>query len=78
MRKMRKQPVGPFNPRNFDLEPGDRVFTPHRRGQFIMYDLTTSNGWGRRNAGVLYPRLVKKDGKARIAVRRNDTWYWKV
>lgn len=76
MRKLRKQPVGPRNDWNFELEAGERVF--ERRGESaVMYDLQESTGWNKRTAGELTPRLVKKNGCPRLAVMGDDgIWFW--
>lgn len=76
MRKLRKQPVGSRNDRDFSLEAGDRVF--ERCGEAaVMYDLRESTGWHQRTAGELTPHIVKKNGSPRLAVMGdNGTWYW--
>lgn len=77
MRKLRKQPVAAINCRDFDREPGDRVYEsmPELEGAF-MHDLRGSTGRNKRDAGELTSRVVKKSGKRRLAVFCGDAWYW--
>lgn len=78
MRKMRKQPKGPWNPCNFELEVGDRVFMgkPELEGAYI-YDLRESNGVYKRGVGQLIPFLIKKNKQPRLAQLGDDNiWYW--
>lgn len=77
--RLRKQPVGPYDPWNFSLEDGDRVYQwiDHKKGTAIMLDLYESSGWHKKTAGELSSRVVKKNGKPRRAMRlRDDLWYW--
>ena len=75
---IRKQPVGPLNPRNFSLEAGDRVWQrDYSEGTVVMHDLRESTGRDKAAAGDLTPHVVKKNGKPRRAFRANDgKWYW--
>ena len=81
MRKMRKQPVGGYDPRGWDLEEGGRVF--QARTEFLetevyyMYDLKESTGRNKSACGELTPHLVKKNGEPRIGIRIDTVWYWK-
>lgn len=78
MRKLRKQPVGSFNPLRHDLEHGDRVYQamPDLEGAF-MHDLRISTGRNKSDASELTNHIVKKDGKPRLAVLAEDEqWYW--
>ena len=77
MRKMHKQPTGPYSPWNFDHEEGDRVF--QRLGdtnKAIMFDLFESKGKDKASCGILIERVVMKDGKERVAVCKDGVWYW--
>lgn len=77
MRRMRKQPTGPRNDRDFSAEAGDRVYW-EEGNDTVMFDLRESTGWRKRTAlGELTPHLVKKNGKPRLA-KMNDhgVWYW--
>jgi len=79
MRRMRKQPVAGYNPWNFDLEEGDRVYQamPELGGAWI-YDLRESTGRNKSAVGELTPHLVKKNGRARVGVLGDDgVWYWR-
>ena len=73
-RKMKKQPVARYSPWINELEPGDRVYQPKPEieGAYI-YDLKSSRGRDK-----LTPRLVKKDGKPRVAVMDGSgVWFWR-
>lgn len=77
MRKMRKQPVGPRNDWNFDLEAGDRVYIWTTVGEkAMMDDLVLSTGKDKRAVGELTPRRVSRNGWPRIAVVKDGVWYW--
>lgn len=87
MRKMSKQPDRQYNEWDFDIEVGMRLYRPvysyspeykiaRDRRYCTIYDVEASSGWGKRNAGELYPRLVKKNGLARFAVKKDLVWYW--
>ncbi|MFA5238399.1 MAG: hypothetical protein WC476_01650 [Phycisphaerae bacterium] len=55
-RKDRK--ILPYNERNWDAEPGDIMVMEDGR----VWRLTESTGWGKRAAGELTPREIKKPG----------------
>lgn len=77
MRKMRKQPVGPRNDWNHNLEIGDRVYTWVKYPLLaVMDDLMESNGRNKAALGELTPRRVIKDGEPRIAMLQDGVWYW--
>ncbi len=77
MRRLRKQPIGPRNDRNMDLEAGDRVYSwVNYKSTATMDDLRESTGWGKRNLGELTPRKVTKNGATRVAVLKKGVWYW--
>jgi hypothetical protein len=77
MRRMRKQPVGSANPRNFRLMPGDRVWRQdYTTGEFHMMDLRESRGRDKAAAGELTPVIVKKNGRARVACVWYGLWFW--
>ena len=78
MKKIRKQPVGPFNAWNFSLEHGDRVWRRDAtENTIVMVDLRESSGRNKAAAGDLTPHVVKKSGKPRLAVQGEDgMWYW--
>lgn len=78
MRKIRKQPVCAYNPWNWNLEPGDRVYRvmPELEGAY-MIDLRESTGRNKRDAGELTPHTVTKNGAPRLAVLGDNLqWYW--
>ena len=76
-RRLRKQPTAVYNPRNFNLEAGDRVYKwVQFQKSATMVDLVESRGWGKRAAGELTPKPVTKNGKPRIAVIKEGIWYW--
>ena len=73
---MRKQPVAQYDPWDFSREPGDRVYEP-QTGKDGAWMFVESNGWGKRMSGELTPRIVKKNGRYRLAVLCDDGyWYW--
>jgi hypothetical protein len=78
MKKIRKQPVGPLNPWNFSLQPGDRVWKmDHTEGTVTMHDLRDSTGRDKAATGELTPHVVKKNGNPRLAAIGDDGfWYW--
>ena len=63
MRRMRKQPVGPRNDWNHNLEVGDRVYTWVKFPETaMMFDLVESCGKNKAASGELTPvRVVKTD-----------------
>ena len=80
MRRLRKQPVAGYSPWNMNHEGGDRVYVtiPGLDDAYHMYDLLESRGRDMRDAGELTFRVVKKNGKSRLAVKGdNGIWYWK-
>lgn len=78
MRRLRKQPVAAFNPWDFEREIGDRVYSLQACcGDYHILDLVESRGRHKSAAGILSTRLVKKNGRARLAIRDDQgTWYW--
>lgn len=78
MRRMRKQPVGPFNERSKSLQSGDRAW--HREygaDHVVMIDVYDSHGRDKAASGELSYRVVKKNGRDRSAVLCDDgLWYW--
>ena len=74
MRKMRKQVTGQFNPRDFSLEPGDRVYSSIDRK---VYDLYESTGIYKSASGELSYREPSPQKAGKIAVEINGVWYWK-
>jgi hypothetical protein len=77
MRRMRKQPIGHANPRNFRLMPGDRVWRQdHTTGEYHMLDLRESRGRDKAAAGELTPVVVKKNGRPRVACVWCGLWFW--
>ena len=77
MRRMRKQPSAGYNPWNFDLEAGDRVYDPQPELECCyIYDLVESRGRNKSAAGELTPVLVKKNGYPRRGVLGDGVWYW--
>lgn len=78
MRRLKKQPVTSYNPWDWKREAGERVYHPQPslEGAYI-YDLVESRGRNKRDTGELTPRLVRKNGKPRIAIQDDQgTWYW--
>lgn len=78
MSRIRKQPVASYNPWDWEREAGDRVYAydPSHQAAY-MIDLVESRGRNKRDAGELTPRIVKKNGKVRLAYRAGDgIWYW--
>jgi len=72
MRRMRKQPIGQYNPWSERVfHHGERVYGSFL-GEPVIYDLYDGRGMD----GLLVARLVKKDGKTRAAVEKNGVWYW--
>ncbi len=77
LRRVRKQPTVAYNPRNFDLEAGDRAYIWIKFGETAtMVDLLESQGRDKAASGVLTPKPVIKDGKLRVVVIREGVWYW--
>ena len=74
MRKMRKQVSGVFDPRNFDLEPGQRVYS-NVDGK--VYDLYESTGRNKSSSGELSYREPKSQKEGKIAENVNGVWFWK-
>jgi len=74
---MRKQPVGPRNDWNHNLEVGDRVYTWVKFPETaMMFDLVESCGKNKAASGELTPVRVVKNRQVRIAIIKNDIWYW--
>ena len=53
--RFRKGKVLPYNERNFDAEPGDKMFDNQGR----LFRLEESSSFFKRASGELYPRLIK-------------------
>lgn len=77
MRRMRKQPIGMRNDWNHNLEVGDRVYTWVKPNETAMMDdLVESRGRNKAAIGELTPIRVVKNGQCRIAIIKNNIWYW--
>lgn len=78
-RKLHKQPVGPFAPRNHGLQAGDRVWqrVSGDDESVRMIDLFESRGRDKAASGELSYRVVVKRGKERRAYMDDrGVWYW--
>ena len=73
-RKMRKQVTGSFNPHNFDLEIGDRVYSSIEKK---VYDLYESTGLQKAASGELSYREPLAQINGALPVLINNIWYWR-
>jgi len=71
-RRRRSSTVWHFNARAWDAEPGDLMVT--RDG--ILYRLTESSGWGKREAGELTPRTIHPPRAGLCAVIHEGEVWW--
>jgi hypothetical protein len=78
VRRLRKQPTAGLSAWDHEAEPGDRRYIPkpELEGAWIV-DLVLSSGRNKRDVGELTPKVVKKNGRPRIAQLHDDgLWYW--
>ena len=71
-RRRRSSTVWHYNARAWDAEPGDLMVTHDG----ILYRLTESSGWGKREAGELTPRTIKPPHPGLFAVIHEDEVWW--
>lgn len=78
VRRLRKQPTAVLAAWDHEAEQGDRRYIPkpELEGAWIV-DLVLSRGRNKRDAGELTPKVVKKNGRPRIAQLHDaGLWYW--
>jgi hypothetical protein len=74
MKKMRKQVTGMYNEHNFDIEPGQRLYSNIYKK---VFDIVESNGYGKRMLGEFTPKEPSAQKKGKTAIKINNIWYWK-
>jgi hypothetical protein len=73
MKRMRKQVTGYYNEHNFNIEPGERLYSIiHKK----VFDIVESNGYGKKMLGELTPKEPSAQRKGKIAIKINNIWYW--
>ncbi len=74
-RKRKTAKVWPYNPRNFQIDPGDLMVDWNGS----LYRAEESSGSGKRRLGELTPRYIKPpDNKARAVIEDGEVyWVWR-